>query len=467
MPDPCQWLLFKNILNQTQRFEPALHLTTGSMNDESMKTKKTILRFFCLTISACFFSACQDQYFRTYTVSEPLYMSYEELRSPVENSDPIPLTHPGKLYVMGDYLFVNETREGIHVIDNSDPYNPEVIRFLKIPGNVDLAIKGNILYADSYVDLVALDISDLNNIRKIARFRDIFEYSVPPYEASSHLGEVDESKGVVIGYETKEVTEEITTKQAFPVLGRSKEYLYDVRSSFMPMDVNSAAGGGGETGKGGSTARFIIYGSVLYTIDAFNLHMFDISDPLDPMGAGSMHIGWNIETVFIYNTKLFIGSMNGMYIYSLQDPYQPDYLSSYWHVTSCDPVVVEDHYAYITLRTGNLCEGDVNRLDVVDISNVYDPGLVQSYPMYNPHGLGIDGGTLFICDGDAGLKVFDASDPYRITDYRLSTFEEIHSFDVIPLGDILLMIGNDGIYQYDYTDVTDIQEMSFIPVFSR
>ena len=68
--------------------------------------------------------------------------------------------------------------------------------------------------------------------------------------------------------------------------------------------------------------------------------------------------------------------------------------TSLWHVTSCDPVVVEGNYADITLRTGNTCETDVNQLDIVDIHALDQPTLIKSHPMYNPHGLGIDRGIV-------------------------------------------------------------------------
>ena len=130
-----------------------------------------------------------------------------------------------------------------------------------------------------------------------------------------------------------------------------------------------------------------------------------------------------------------------MYIYSLHDPIQPEYVSTYWHITSCDPVVVEGNYAFVTLRTGTSCEGDVNQLDVVDIHNPNNPFLTTSYQMYNQHDLGIDDGTLFVCDGDEGLKVYDASNPYMIKSNKLVQFSGIDALDVIPVDDLLLMVG--------------------------
>ena len=418
---------------------------------------------FTSMLTILFLGSCQDKLLQTYEVNNPVYMSYEALRSAVKDTAPEEISQPGKIYLYGDYILVNEVREGIHVVNNTDPSNPEVISFIKIPGNIDMAIKHNILYADSYVDLVAIDISDLNDIREVARFEDLFSWSLPPYEAGTRVGMVDEAEGVVIDWKVEEVTEELDWED--------QGLMYPTRmwESTMRMDMVSFAsanstGGGSVTGTGGSMARFIIYEDILYVIDQSNLHMFDINNELNPISAGSTQIGWNIETVFIAREHLFIGSMTGMYIYSLYDPVNPDYVSTYWHVTSCDPVVVEGNYAYITLRTGNICETDVNQLEIVDIHKLASPIKIKSYPMHNPHGLGIDQGILFICDGDAGLKVYDASDPLNLNANQLAHFTEINTFDVIPIETHLIMIGEDGLYQYDYSDVKDINLLSMIQI---
>ena len=159
--------------------------------------------------------------------------------------------------------------------------------------------------------------------------------------------------------------------------------------------------------------------------------------------------------------------MTGMYIYDLADPVKPEYVSTYWHITSCDPVVVEGNYAYITLRTGNLCETDVNRLEIVDIHSLRSPVKIKSYPMHNPHGLGIDQGTLFICDGEEGLKIYDAKDPLNLNSHQLAHFTEINTFDVIPINDLLIMIGTDGLFQYDYSNLKQISLLSKIPIYAK
>jgi hypothetical protein len=418
--------------------------------------------FYILMMIFLGLSSCQDKIYETYELNTPVYLSYDELREAVSDTLPLNLEHPGKIYIKGDLLFVNEVRKGIHVIDNSDPSDPRILKFIEIPGNIDLAVKDNILYADSYIDLVVLDISDLSDIKEVERIEDVFSYSIPPYESQQRIAEIDQSRGVVVGWKTETVTKEITEPfhYGFPVRG------WELFNKDMASFSEYSGGGNGSAGTGGSMARFIIYENILYAIDISTLHFFDISETAAPWSVGNQNIGWNIETVFIARDHIFIGAQSGMYIYSLNDPVLPEYVSTYWHVTSCDPVVVEGNFAYVTLRTGNACEGDVNQLDVVDIHNMKNPFLTKSYQMHNPHGLGIDDGILFVCDGEEGLKVYDAGNPYMIKSNKIAQFPDIDAFDVIPVNELLIMVGKEGIFQYDYTDLQNIELLSTLPIFS-
>jgi hypothetical protein len=174
----------------------------------------------------------------------------------------------------------------------------------------------------------------------------------------------------------------------------------------------------------------------------------------------------SVETLFVHDGHLFFGTPSGMLIYNLRLPLAPEYIGQFEHVTSCDPVVVEDGYAYITLRTGTGCgNNNVNRLDVVRMSDDYlEYELVGSYNMINPYGLGIDRNRLFICDGRAGLKIYDATDKKDITAHPLAFFPDIKAYDVIPTEGFLFLVGDDGFYLYDYADPTDIRQIGHIPV---
>lgn len=420
-----------------------------------MKKNMRLLIAFSIGI---FLYSCSDTIEEIYRVNTPEYMSYEDLRSAVSMKSAQTITQPGKIYFKDDFIFINEYLKGIHIINNANPAQPEKIAFIEIPGNVDMAVKGSMLYADSYIDLVTLDVSDINNIVEVDRDENVFPYIIPGI-TEGVVADVDESKGVIIGYtittETVKVKRDELMYNHFPIW---ESFLFTTDA------LSGAKINGSGNGTGGSMARFTLYDNFLYAIDKASLHLFDVSLNSNPSLTKIIPISWQIETLFPYNKTLFIGAQSGMYIYSLQNPANPEFISEFRHATACDPVVVEGDYAYVTLRGGNLCGAIESQLNVIDISTLEYPEMLESYPMKDPYGLGVDNGLLFICDGDDGLKIYDASDPYTIDSHLLAHYPNINAFDVIPIGHILLMIGEDGLYQYDYSSLDDIRLLSHIAI---
>lgn len=89
----------------------------------------------------------------------PVYMKRADLEKSVKYDAPRPLKRPGKIYCKDNYIYINELYKGVHVINNSNPQNPVNEGFIKAPGCIDIAIKGQILYVDNSVDLVAFDLT--------------------------------------------------------------------------------------------------------------------------------------------------------------------------------------------------------------------------------------------------------------------------------------------------------------------
>ncbi len=207
--------------------------------------------------------------------------------------------------------------------------------------------------------------------------------------------------------------------------------------------------GPGGTGKGGSMARFAVVGKFLYVVDTQKMHVYDLADPSLPVKVKDIRLGFDIETIFPYEGKLFIGSQNGMHIYSIARPDNPEFLSTYNHITSCDPVVVQGNLAYVTLRTGSDCMRGVNQLEILDISDATRPTMISTFPMKNPFGLGVDGNTLFICEGAHGMKVLNVADPKNIQ--VIGSLEGVDAFDVIPNNKNLILTGKSGVLQYNYS----------------
>jgi len=426
---------------------------------------KTIRNLLITGIVIVAFTGCQEKVVDRYLVNVPVYMDRNEFKNSVKVSGSTDIVRPGKIYFKDDLIFINEALKGIHVINNSDPSAPVFVSFIEIPGNVDMAIKDSILYADSYIDLVALNIADIHNIHEVGRVDSIFPYSLPPLTEENGLpmGTVDANAGIVVGWETKEVEEVVTTGDPeFPILWEGNFLAED---TYAGSKVSSSGDGSMSVGIAGSMARFTLNGNFLYTVDQSNLKVLDIDELSSPLLIGDTYIGWGVETVFPYQNKLFFGTQTGLIIYSIANPAAPVYISTYFHVTSCDPVVVEGDNAYVTLRAGNLCGEATSQLDVIDISNIQSPKWVQSYPMQEPYGLGIDGQTLFICDGQAGLKVYNAENPKNLV--KTAWFSDVQAFDVIPYNGNLMMIGEGGLYQYRYFGSDSIQLLSHIPITSQ
>lgn len=224
----------------------------------------------------------------------------------------------------------------------------------------------------------------------------------------------------------------------------------DNENSFGPSDNNS--------GKGGSMARFTISGDILYTVDAETLKLFDLSDAQHPkyLSGKDQQLDFGVETISTRDTLLLIGSQDGLYIYNIQRPEFPAFRSKTQHFRSCDPVIANGNYAYVTLNTdGVWCGNNMNVLDIYDITDPGKPLLEKTIPLDHPKGLSIDGNKLFVCVKNAGIKVFDITNPTEpewIDDLsKIEQMQNIETYDVIPLDGLLLVSAQGGFYQLDYT----------------
>lgn len=418
-----------------------------------------ILTIFSL-ISFLFYS-CEDLTYKEYKGYSPVYLSYKDLRSAVTEVQNVDLTNPGKIYFKDNYIFIVEELKGIHVFDNTNPASPVKKAFVKLPGVVDISISGYIMYADSYVDLVVLDVQNIDNIHEVGRINDILPYTVPQSKTDFPSAFVDKDKGVVINWELKTIKERIENAPIpYPIYYTGGYALMDKTNSF---SASSGVSGSG-VGIGGSMARFGIKGSILYVVDKNTLKVFDISNKTSPVKINDLYPGWNVETMFLKDNEMFLGTTTGMAIFDISNPKSPVSKTFFTHARSCDPVIVDDTLAYITLRTGSTCGGNQNLLDIVNVKDITKPKTVVSYSMTNPHGLGKDGDLLFICDGTAGLKVYNASSPQLLMANLIYSYPSIVAYDVIPIGNVLVLIGDNGLYQYDYSNVKNITLLSTISV---
>ncbi len=327
----------------------------------------------------------------------------------------------GKIWHTSDWLYVNVLNSGVWVVDNDNPEMPSLRGFINIPGNADIAIKGNYLYADNHRDLVVLDISNKNNIHIENRLTNIF----------THRSSGDNT----VTWESE-----------------------DILTSF----------GFKTSSKGGSMASFIINNNFLYIINDRKIQTFDVQNgdmPIKKESSGfEINLNDKLETIFAYNNKLFIGSQNGMYILGIKQDGSLVKKGKYKHTKSCDPVVVQGNLSYITMHDGSLCGRSVNELHIVDISNLNNPKKIATHKMSNPHGLSIENNLLFLCDGKDGFKVYNVKDDTRIK--KIQHYRSINAYDVISIQKQkhLIMVGSNTLFQYNYTSSGNLTKLSELKI---
>lgn len=215
-------------------------------------------------------------------------------------------------------------------------------------------------------------------------------------------------------------------------------------------------------GQGGSMTRFAISEDHLYVVNNATIQVYEINGG-SFKHVKDMEVDFGLETITTRDEFLYLGARDAMYIYSITDRANPEFVFRYTHIVSCDPVVVQGNRAYVTLRSGNECGGGVNQLDIIDISDPNEPQTVMVYPMESPGGLGVDGNLLFVCEGEHGLKMFDISDEKNMQ--LVTAIDSIHAYDVIPRDGVLILTGQDGVFQFSYPPVSDsLVLLSKIPV---
>lgn len=128
--------------------------------------KKVYFTLLCLVFTSCIF----DNWGETDTTDpvwyrfDPVTLSTAAFENSIEIQENSSILESSKIYIIGDYIFINDKRTGFHIFDNTDTANPVKKKFLKAPGATDIAIRNNTLYINQATDLVVLTL-DFNTFQ--------------------------------------------------------------------------------------------------------------------------------------------------------------------------------------------------------------------------------------------------------------------------------------------------------------
>jgi hypothetical protein len=408
--------------------------------------------FAGLLVAACLIVACtRDIITEHYTIYKPVYKSLAAVRANMHSQAPQVVQQAGKIFMQGNFAYLVDVNKGVHIINISDSKNPVKVAYIPIPGCADIAIKNNYLYADSYKDLVTIDISNPASARLVNNISGVF-----PENYNGNFT-ADTSK-IIVDW----VKSDTTIMHNFNDLKRQNYYggiFYSASPSSATQTSSTIPG----TAVGGSTARFGMLNNRMYTVSTFSLEVFNTDNASAPSYIKTINmLQGGIETIFPYNSMLFIGSQSGMFVYDAAIPDNPVKLSQFMHVRSCDPVIADGGYAYVTLSGGSACGGYSNQLDVLNITNINAPVAVKTYQLKGPRGLSKDGNLLLICDGTDGLKLFDATSASNITLIKQVTGFDAR--DVIAVNGKAIVTSANGLFIVDYHDPANAQVTGSISV---
>ncbi|WNJ16030.1 hypothetical protein [Pontibacter sp. G13] len=430
-----------------------------------MKTQPFFSKFamvagFCsfLLLQGCIKDSCDMTIqYREYT---PVYLTQAEFLETVGVEAPREMAEPGKIYVKDDFLFVNELGRGVHIFDNKNPQSPQAIAFLNVPGASEVAFTCDQLIVDASTDLMVFDLTTPSQPVLASHLPNVL-----PQRLIFNGYTADPSKGRIISWESRIREGNYECNQEIPTIWEMNA-----------VDPQTAAEEGNNTrtmapasiGKGGSLSRFALLGDKMYVVSTTELSTYRLSDCGVSHKIGTENLFFGIgeaEMVSTMNDILMIGGTEGVAFFGTESDH-PEFLSTFQHMQACDPVVGADGIAYVTLRDGegSPCGNNfTNQLDVLSLENPRNPVLMRSFDMTNPHGLGIEGNTLFIADGRDGVKVFDATNPFEVGDKLLKVLPGMKAVDVIPFNGILYTVGESGVSMYDYSDLDNISLLSEIP----
>ena len=386
----------------------------------------------------------------SYTKATAIYDNLESLRATPLIESARQIENAGKIYVGEDVLLIGEEGKGIHVFDNRTKSSPSNTIFLNIPHNKEFFVEGTTIYAESHYDFVSIDISDVTAPRLTSRAENIILTDL-----------TDANDRVLVGFTYEDVTETIDCDTE--IIANDINF-FDWNNNLIPASTVPSSFAGSSAGTIGTVNRIAVAGTSVFMVSNRDLYVFNDFNGLELLTA-VRGFDWGMETVYHSDGQLFIGKTNGMSIVDISDVSAPQRIREYNHPESCDPVLPHETVAYVTLRSEGSCPGDLDVLDVVDLTgsgNNFSLNELQQIPMDSPYGMTISENFLFVGEGTNGLKMFDITDPQAPV--LVATNREVEAYDVIlhPTENIILIAGPNGLEQYEDNGSLDLSFLSSV-----
>ena len=378
--------------------------------------------------------------------------------------------YPQSSAVKGNYLYITDYRNGLNVVDISEPSVPINVAELNIPSADEIVISGNTAYITGRDTLYIVDISDpfnpnitgstivtvsqaegldiYNDIAAVACFNDGFSLvdisdpSSPSVSYHENLTGGIYDLGQVYNTKLKEIN---GTLYLF-ISDINKTPVYKITGSASNISLS----GESSTMCGSDECDFSENGNYIFLASSWYLTSYDITNPSNPVNPSQFNPSPNagVERVNIIQDRAYITMRNtGFGIVDISDPSAMTEKSIVNSPGEATNVTVSDGYAY-------LCDGEDFGVHIYGVAEPEEPSLLYTYTgLSDPKSIGIQDKYLYIINtsNNAEMAVFDISVPESPV-YKKSTWQ--YSPESMKIaGNRIYIAGNqNGISMNDLTD---------------
>ncbi len=319
------------------------------------------------------------------------------------------LSDPQSMYLHDSTLYVCDLYDGIHVY-TARPGDALTYRTtIPLSGNAGVAVRNDIIYANSWESILAIRVYPDNSYDTAAVIHQGLSY-MPTYN------DVEYSRGWGCG---------TIEYDAQPVSGSPSQ--------------------------GSSYAVFGVIDTFLYYVDGYSIITMSIAQPQNPVVLSTTPVSWDLETLFPTERFLFVGAATGMYVMDrISNPTSPRYIGMFSHAQACDPVVVNDTVAFVTLRGGNTCGATHDAFLSVSVADATAPYLLDEVNPRTPYGLAVRDTLVYVAKGYNGFALYSAASPSSLQ--IVATWPSDIAKDFIWYRDMLYVMTFGTVNAYDVRD---------------
>jgi hypothetical protein len=188
----------------------------------------------------------------------------------------------------------------------------------------------------------------------------------------------------------------------------------------------------------------------LLVLDSQSIIQYDIKEGGEFEFRHEVAIDPGMETIHANGAYVLVGSNSAVYFLRFNSFGTLELVSSYEHLTSCDPVVASNGIAYSTLRSTGCRFNGAELLDVIDFSDIENPTLIKSYSTHAPYGLALNEQFLFVCEY-GGITMYDRSNAEELVQVDFLEVEGQTPIDLILRGNNMVVRTMDGVMNVGFT----------------